>query len=68
MTDPKAVEAPCPRARLHTPAPEGYIAWDKWAAKKSRRHYQVRCPGCGLFFIWKRKPAGMADDEEPNDD
>ncbi len=34
-------------------------------SRKLRRHYQIRCPGCGLFKIWKRKPAWMADDEFP---
>ena len=47
---------PCPRARLHTQnQPRGYVAWFEWAEKKSRRHYQVKCPGCGRFEIWKRK-------------
>jgi hypothetical protein len=55
--------AECPRARLHTECPAGYVAWHLWAERKSRRHYQVRCPGCGLFAIWKRKPKGSARDE-----
>jgi hypothetical protein len=49
-------EGDCPRIRLHTPAPSGYLAWHEWAEKKSRRHHQVVCPGCGLLAIWKRKP------------
>lgn len=40
----------------HTKCPEGYIQWHNWAEKKSIRHYQVKCPCCGLFAIWKRKP------------
>lgn len=42
--------------RAHTPQPEGYLAWHEWAEKKSRRHYQVRCPHCGLYKVWRRKP------------
>lgn len=49
----------CPSRRLHTTCPTRYLAWHEWADKKSRRHYQVACPGCGLFKIWKRKPAGQ---------
>ena len=49
-------EMPCPKTHLHTPAPVGYLAWHAWAERKSRRHYQVRCPGCGLLMIWRRKP------------
>lgn len=52
-------DAPCPKAHLHTPAPTSYVGWHAWAERKSRRHYQVRCPGCGLLEIWRRKPAGQ---------
>lgn len=48
----------CPQRHLHTRCPEGYLAWHAWAEHKSRRHYQVRCPGCGYLTIWKRKPKG----------
>lgn len=51
MTAPDV--AACPRARLHTREPGGYIAWHMWAERKSRRHDQVRCPGCGRFEIWR---------------
>lgn len=49
----------CPRPHLHTPCPRSYIGWHLWAEKKSRRHYQVRCPGCGFLTIWRRKPKGV---------
>jgi hypothetical protein len=45
----------CPKRHLHTKCPPGYLSWHEWAEKKARRHYQVRCPGCGLYVIWKRK-------------
>jgi len=40
----------------HTKCPQGYLQWHDWAERKSRRHKQVRCPGCGLYAIWVRKP------------
>lgn len=46
----------CPKKHLHTACPSGYLEWAEWADKKARRHVQVRCPGCGLWAIWKRKP------------
>lgn len=45
----------CPKEHLHTKDPEGYLQWHEWAEKKSARHYQVQCPGCGRYAIWKRK-------------
>ncbi len=39
----------------HTECPTGYMEWHLWAEKKGETHYQVRCPGCGLFAIWKKK-------------
>jgi hypothetical protein len=58
MTEPtRDNTAECTRAHLHTRCPSGYLAWHEWAEKKSRRHYQVKCPGCGRFAIWKRKEA-----------
>lgn len=57
FADPKVPTAEdCPRIHLHTQAPKSYQGWHEWAEKKSRRHYQVRCPGCGFLTIWRRKP------------
>ncbi len=39
----------------HTPAPSGYLAWQVWAERKARTHVQERCPGCGLWKIWRPK-------------
>ena len=47
----------CPKRHRHTRCPDGYVAWHWWAERKSVRHEAVRCPGCGLFAIWKRKPS-----------
>ena len=58
----KERRANCPNRREHTIEPGGYLSWHEWADRKARRHYQVRCPGCQLFAIWKRKPAWMPDD------
>lgn len=46
---------PCPQQDKHTPCPSGYVEWHDWAAKMSETHKQVRCSGCGLYAIWKRK-------------
>ena len=54
----------CPKAQLHTHQPTGYVQWHEWAEQKSRRHYQVRCPGCGLFSIWKRKRKSGQTEQE----
>jgi hypothetical protein len=51
MTD----ERLCPNARQHTKCPKPYLAWHDWADRKARTHYQVRCPGCGLYLIWLPK-------------
>jgi len=45
----------CPEKHLHTRCPEGYVEWHEWAEKRSTRHYQIKCLGCGLFTIWKQK-------------
>ena len=45
----------CPKIKSHTKCPEGYVAWHEWAQKKSKKHYQVECEGCGRLTIWKRK-------------
>ena len=44
------------------PAPTGYLAWHEWAEKKARTHRQTRCPGCGLYKIWK--PGAILGDEQ----
>ena len=45
----------------HTEQPTAYLAWHQWAQKMRRTHRQTRCPGCGLFYLWKpkRKRAGV---------
>ena len=53
--EPEVIRS-CPNKKAHTKCPEGYVAWHEWAEKKSKRHEQVRCNGCGRLTIWKRKP------------
>jgi hypothetical protein len=47
----------CPRRDLHTPTDmaESYGDRDRatWREEMLRTHQQIRCPGCGLFVIWK---------------
>lgn len=46
----------CPNLAAHVKdEPSGYLDWHEWAAKKRRTHKQTRCPGCGLYVIWKRR-------------
>lgn len=47
----------CPEADKHTPCPEGYIAWHRWAEEMSKTHRQRKCKGCGLYSIWEKKDA-----------
>lgn len=47
--------ADCPQLAKHTKCPEGYLDWHEWAEKKQKTHRSVRCPGCGLYAIWKPK-------------
>jgi hypothetical protein len=45
---------PCPERRLHVRGePEGYLAWHEWARRKNKTHRSTRCPGCGLYKVWK---------------
>jgi len=45
----------CSNIRSHTEGPSDYLAWFEWAAKKSRRHEQFKCPCCDLYAIWIRR-------------
>lgn len=36
--------------------PDGYIQWQDWAEKMSKRYVQVKCDNCGLFKDWVKKP------------
>lgn len=53
---PLSPDEPCLRAELHTAAPSDYLKWHTWAGKMGATHKQERCPGCGLWRIWKPKP------------
>lgn len=53
----------CPNRKQHTPHPEGYLAHAAWAEKKLKTHKQIKCPGCGLWAIWVRRPAPSSESE-----
>ena len=54
-TTQKRIDA-CPNKAKHVKGEPGdYLGWHEWAAKKSRTHDAHRCPGCGLYVIWKRR-------------
>lgn len=39
----------------HTPKPVGVLDFGDWAEEMFKTHEQTRCPGCGLFLIWRPK-------------
>lgn len=45
----------CPDRAKHTRCPSGYLAWHEWSARKYRTHYQVQCPTCGLWAIYRKR-------------
>ena len=50
-TDP----TPCTNANEHTKSPDGYIEWHEWAERKGKTHRSTKCPGCGLYEIWRKR-------------
>lgn len=57
-TNTEDIEANCPKRKIHTKQPEGYVQWMEWAERKHRLGYvQENCPGCGLYAIWRKKTA-----------
>lgn len=55
MTPVPDTTSKCPLRATHTPDPRGYGDWFAWAAKMATTHTQVRCEGCGLLAIWRRR-------------
>jgi hypothetical protein len=54
MTRGRARWDACSTPGLHTTGgPTGYGAWFDWAERMARTHVQVRCPGCGLYKVWR---------------
>lgn len=46
--------ARCPDEALHAVGqPDGYFARRAWANGMLRTHVQTRCPGCGLWRVWR---------------
>jgi hypothetical protein len=49
-------DAPCPTPERHTRVPDGYLERvDDARARLGRGQYQERCPGCGLWKVWKTR-------------
>lgn len=47
-------EQECPNATNHTPSPQSYVGRQEWARAMVRAGFrQFRCPGCGLWAIWR---------------
>lgn len=49
---PSARRASCVNREAHTDCPVGYGQWHSWADDMIQTHFQIPCPGCGLFNIW----------------
>lgn len=47
-------DSDCANAKEHTPQPEGYMAWHRWAEKMYKTYRQSRCPVCSKWNIWGR--------------
>ena len=45
----------CSNKKEHTKHPEGYLQHHAWMDKMIKTHKQIRCKGCGLYEIWKKK-------------
>jgi len=41
----------------HTPCPETYVSWSRWAAKMSKTHNTYMCPHCRMWTVWHPKEA-----------
>ena len=52
--------SPAMRGCKHTPCPKGYLGWHSWAEKKSKTHQQTRCPNCGLYAVWVKRPGASS--------
>ena len=47
----------CPNKASHMLGPSGYVERAEWAEEMRKTHRQERCPGCGLWVIWRPKAA-----------
>lgn len=45
----------CPEKLTHTPAPDNYLEWSRWADEMQRTHTQHQCPTCGFWTQWVPK-------------
>ena len=54
MTADRGRQEACPNAAEHNYGPDRYLAWHAWAARMSRDHTQLKCPGCGYWLIWRQ--------------
>lgn len=53
--NPHATKGECANRHLHTPCPDGYLAWHAWADKMGKTHKTRKCPTCGMWAIWEPK-------------
>ena len=51
----------CPNKASHLLGPSEYLERVEWAEEMRKTHRQERCPGCGLWVIWKPKDGYQLD-------
>ena len=54
----------CPNKASHMLGPSGYLERTEWAEAMRKTHRQERCPGCGLWVIWRPKAGHSCMNQE----
>lgn len=50
---PEVSRPACPSAEVHTPCPDGYIQWHRWADEmEAKGWHSTQCAGCGRYAVW----------------
>jgi hypothetical protein len=63
MTKPLSPKLEMREKCKHTEGPVGYIQRGYWLEWMGKRFDQFKCPICGLYKIWKRKPSPLVSDK-----
>jgi len=54
----------CPNKASHMLGPPGYVERAEWAEEMRKTYRQERCPGCGLWVIWRPKDGHSCMNQE----
>lgn len=57
----------CPNKASHLLGPSGYVERAEWAEEMRKTHRQERCPGCGLWVIWRPSCMNQEDSHADSD-